>query len=488
MSLPSVLLNELDGQLGVLPSGRKALAIAGYATGTGIALNTPVGFSRTTDVLSALVRGPLVHAACYAIKNYGVPVTLVRTGGTTAATQETIDITGVLGSSVVTYGADTTADDDYDLYFKVVNGGTIGTPGITFQYSLTGGRNLSPVTALLSANTFVFPNSGGVGFAFAAGTLLAGDVVRGRTHAPKPSSGEVGAALDALRLTSIQWDIVEPAFDIDGTLFDAIETSFGSGNMKRKMWAGSARCPTNAETEATYKTALDAIFAAKATTRGMLCAGAADITSGADFGAYRRPIVHAVAARLANVTEEIDLADINLGTLPGVSIRDTNGNPYHHDELANPGLDDSRFCVLRTHDDAQGVYVNNPRLLSTTGSDFEFAQHRRIMNLFREVLDRYFLRRLSRPIVVSRKTGKILESEAAAIDAECNALCDAVLMAKPKASDGGINGKFVRVSRNDNLLSTKKLTGQGAIVPLAYPKTIELDIGFRNPALQIVQV
>lgn len=486
MSLPAVILNELDGQLGVLPDGQRALALAGVATAG--PLNTPIGFSRTTDVISTFTRGPLVHAACYHIKTYGTPITIVRTGQTTAATVETIDVTGVTGTSVVTYGGDTTAEDDFDLWFKVVNGGTIGTAGITFQYSYDGGFNYSPVTALGTANSFVFPNSGGISFAFAAGTLVAGDLVKGRTHAPKPNSSEVGAALDSLRLTTIQWDIAELAFDIDGTLFDAIEVGFGSGKMKRAMWVASARCPTNGETEAAYKTALDGIFGVKATTRGVVCAGAADITSGADSLKYRRPIVHAIAAKLANVTEEIDIAAIDVGNLPGVSIRDANGNVRHHDESANPGLDDSRFCVLRTHDDAQGVFTNNPRLFSAAGSDFEFAQHRRVMNLFRETVNRYFTRRLSKPIIVSKKTGKILESEAAAMDAEANALCDSVLMAKPKMSGGGLNGRFVRVSRNDILLSTKKLTGQAAGVPLAYPKAIEFDIGFRNPALQIVQV
>jgi hypothetical protein len=66
-------------------------------------------------------------------------------------------------------------------------------------------------------------------------------------------------------------------------------------------------------------------------------------------------------------------------------------------------------------------------------------------------------------------------------------------MAKPMASGGGFSagngrpgGDFIRVLRTDNILSTKTITVQGAIVPLAYPKVINFDIGFRNPALQVV--
>jgi hypothetical protein len=58
-----------------------------------------------------------------------------------------------------------------------------------------------------------------------------------------------------------------------------------------------------------------------------------------------------------------------------------------------------------------------------------------------------------------------------------------VLLQKPKAS-----ASLVTISRTDNLLSTKTLTVQATVTPLAYPKLINLNIGFRNPALQTVAV
>src|SRR5690242_4339847 len=155
MSVPSVTLNELDGQLGVLPAGTRMLALFGPAASG--PLNLPAAFGRTTDVISNYTAGAMVHAACYTIENYGIPVVLCRTGETTIATEATIDTTGVLGTSVVTYDTDTQANDDYDLWFKVINGGTIGVAGITFQWSLDGGRTPSAVTALGTSTTFVFP-------------------------------------------------------------------------------------------------------------------------------------------------------------------------------------------------------------------------------------------------------------------------------------------------------------------------------------------
>ena len=57
-----------------------------------------------------------------------------------------------------------------------------------------------------------------------------------------------------------------------------------------------------------------------------------------------------------------------------------------------------------------------------------------------------------------------------------------VLRTKTKASDVDFE-----LSRTDNLLSTKTLTGQARITPLAYPKQINVDIGFFNPALQVLK-
>jgi hypothetical protein len=58
-----------------------------------------------------------------------------------------------------------------------------------------------------------------------------------------------------------------------------------------------------------------------------------------------------------------------------------------------------------------------------------------------------------------------------------------VLLAKPKASAV----QFL-LSRYDNLLATKTVTGDARIVPLAYPEFVTLTVGFYNPALQVQAV
>lgn len=254
-----------------------------------------------------------------------------------------------------------------------------------------------------------------------------------------------------------------------------------TGHGKYHAWIGNARIPNESESEATYLGALSTALGAKETKHGALCAGAVKLVSSVSGRQYRRPLSFSYACREASSSEEVNNAAPNLGALIGVSIRDRNGNADEHDESLNPGLDDARFVTARTIDGYQGVYINRPRLFSNPSSDFQLLPHRRVLNLAHDALRVYFTRRLNQPIIVSRATGFILEADALEIEHGALAVLRSVLLAKPKASDVQF-----RLSRTDNLLSTKTLTGEGRVIPLAYPEFIALDVGFYNPAL-IVQ-
>ena len=485
MSQPAVQITELDGAVGILPETQgRILAIVGPSSSG--PTDTPATFARKSDVVANYERGPLVEAAAYALEKYGRPVCLVRTGQSVAGSYPAAAAHGgtVTGTSTVTVdNGGTEPDDDYECYFIVITGGTIGTAGITFQWSLDGGRTLSPVTALGTANSFVFPDSGGIGIDFAAGTLVAGDLVTFRADAPNWNASEIGDALDALFASNINWEICQIVGPIDGTTFDTIDPKFTGAiaNGKFRSWVGHARMPNLAETEAAYLTALDGIFSAKATVHGELCAGAAKTSSGVSGRSYRRPPSFAIAPLQQVRSEEKNIAEINGNALPGLSIRDSNGNADEHDESINPGLDDSRFTVLRTWVGYAGVYVNRSRIFSAAGSDFFLHTHRRVLNLAHAALRAYFTRRLSKPVLVDATTGFILEEEAREIEAAATAALKAVLSGGPKAS-----GWSVTISRTDNLLSTKTLTGDARVIPLAYPEFINIELGFINPALQVV--
>jgi hypothetical protein len=397
-----------------------------------------------------------------------------------SAGELTVDRTG---TSVPTVDNATEPDDDYEVYVEFVKGGTRGTSGITYKWSLDDGRTLSAETALGTDTSITIPDSGGVKVNLGAGTIVAGDNLAFPTVAPQWNNTELGAAIDALGNSSVNWDGLQVVGPIDPDAFDLVDSKISglAAKGKRHWWIGNTRLPVGAESEATYLSSLSAAFASKATVYGDLCAGACELISAASGRKYRRPISFPVGRLEQSLSEQVNSANVNVGLLSGVSIYDENGNPKHHDEAINPGLDDARFTVLRTHSNRQGVYVNLPRLFSAAGSDFELLTYRRVMNLAEDALDAYFLQRLNSDILVDANTGFILESEALEIEAGATAALAAVLNTTPRKASGWT----VVLSRHDNILSTKELTGEARIVPLAYPNKIGITIGLLNPALQV---
>lgn len=483
MTSPAVRITELDGALGVLPpTNGRLLAIVGPSSAGPIAM--PVTLARTKDVVTNFGTGPLVEAGAHYIERYGRPVVLVRTEATTPGAVGTLDVSGVTGTSVVTVAAGAAPIDDFEAYVQIVKGGTLGTDQLTYQWSLDGGRTLSIVTALGIATKITLPadQAGTLEFELAAGTLAANSRWSLTTTAPTWQAADLQAALDALSNWAGNWELLQVVGPVDGDAFDVIDTKLASMAARGQYhaWIGNVRIPDAEETEAEYLADLSTEFASKASVLGALCAGACKLTSSVSGRKYRRPISIPYAAREAFVSEEVNTADVNLGTLQAVAIRDSNGNPDEHDELIFPGLDDARFVTLRTWEGLQGVYVNRPRIISAEGSDFQLVPHRRVINLAELGLRLYFIRRLNKPILVDPTTGFILEREALEIESGALGVMRSLLLAKPKASAV----QFV-LSRTDNVLSTKTLTGDARIVPLAYPEWIDVTIGWFNPALQV---
>ena len=492
MTSPAVEFTESDGALGALPAGARYMVVLGVANGGTVA--APAAYGRDTDIITTFGAGKqcgAVESAALKIARSGKPVIFLRAAVATPGSCSAVTKTGT-GTSVIT--VDATFDeptDDADVLVVWLKGATAGVAGAEYQYSIDEGKNFLPKKALGTSMVLSIPELN-IEFDIGAGTIVAGDTWAVRCNAPAFDATSLSAALDALALSNLPWETVEIVGALDATTFDVVETKITAMRAKGKEvdWIGHTRMPNAGESESAYKTALDTIFSAKATTQGSLYSGDCGSTSAISGRKFRRPPSFDAAAFEYTLSEEQDSANPDLGPLKGVSLRDPKGNLLHHDEFASPGLDDSRFATLRTWDEFQGVYINRPRLFSAAGSDFEIRPHRRVMNLAKRALRIYFARRTSKEIRVDSVTGFILETDAAEIEKGANAILRDELMNKPKASGGGYdNGrKFFQLGRTDNLLSSKRMTGRVRIVPLAYPEFISIDWGFLNPALRVVAV
>jgi len=471
MATPKLTYSEQDGKLGIIPPefGRP-LAIVGQAEKGS---TDPQAFGRAADISAEYGSGRLPAAAIYAAEKYGVIPLCVRTGTTTAGSVGTLVSSLLGGTSVPTLQTGTVALDDHEVKILFANGGTIGTAGITYQVSLDDGRNYGAVTDLGTA-VFLQLYSGGPRINFAAGTIVAGATLSWRCTAPQANSAELQTALDALKASAQDWEIVYVTGDIDATLFDTIDAAVAG--MREKTWIGGVRVPNVGETRAAYLTAISGIVSSKASSRCGLCYGGIEVASQGRNSL--RSLAFAYAALEASLTAEQNAADPTLGPMLGVSIKDKNGNAKHHDEDLFPGADALRLVTARTWADTQGVYINRPLLLSATGSDYDIMPKRRVMNVARRVVRPVLTQRLNRPLRVSRKTGYLLREDADEIESTVNAALSAGLLGKPLAS----SARAV-INRTDNILATKQFQISVRVIPLAYPEEIKVDFAFENPVI-----
>jgi hypothetical protein len=473
--LPIVQITKTDGNTGVVRPGADGIcAVIGPATaGT---QDQAASFGKSKALVDGLGGGLLVESAAWMMQFTQKPVVAVRSAASVAAVLSAVAHTGA-GTSVVS--ASGTPIDDYSVIFKVVAGGTIGVAGATYKFSLDGGKTYTAVRALGTANSLVLLTptgaSTGITLAFAAGTLLADQVETLTATAARLNNADLVAALEALRVSSLRFEHVHVIGPLDATMFATLDAwrLARDGEGRYYTASGNTRFRTlGSETEAQFKTALDGIYGALASTGLVLGADAFDCSSPLSGLTLPRDAALAIVTRGMSIARGVDCAEVRIGPLSGVGIKDERGGPYWHDESIYPGLDDSRFSVFRTFDQLPGTYVCNPNLFSTPGSDYVYWQHMRVMNRACEITKELLTQRLSAGV---RKddANHILEVDAKELDELVSATLKSEL-------DGQVTDTGFLLSRDDDLGSNGPNTLNGAVwvKSLAYAKKFGIEAKF----------
>ncbi len=477
---PSISTSVLDGQLGVLPpAGVSAIAIiAPAASGTTGAV---VPCTKSSAVVSAFTAGPLVDAACIAIESFGLTVLAVKCAATTVGAI-TLDVTGKTGTSVVTATNGVLPNGNADVVVVFDNGGTIGTGGILYRYSVDGGLHYSVQQALGTANTILLPKN--IGFSFAAGTIVTGDVVVALAVQPKAQAGDLSAPLLSLKNSNQDFEIIYLGSPVDvtvGAALDAGVVALEGVGRRDVEWIAGWRDRNAGETDAQYLTAFTTFRGTYSTVRGSIVAGDARVASRVPGESWAHVHVPAevIAAKIASVKRHIDVAQIYSpgGALPGVTLVNANGNPDGYDERLSPGLNDQKAIVCKTWPKYSGTYVTNPWVFSANGSDFRYIQHTRVFNYALDLTAQLLIPLLSKELELDPKTGFLLPAEATNIENTVTTQLRSILRAEPMVSDIAIS-----VSRTDNILATETLTVTLAMLPLGYTKQIVLTASLVNPA------
>lgn len=467
--IPSVDITKTDGNVGNTRPGVDGViaVIAPCEKGT---LNQPGGYARPDLALTDYGYGVLSEAAAYVMPVAGNPMVLLRGSPSTAASYGTVAHSGA-GTSVVTTGAAAPLDD-FDVVIKIITGGTIGVAGIELQYSLDGGKTYSATQALGTANNYTIPNTG-VQVQFAAGTVLAGQTETFSTKGPRLTNADLVTSLEALRTADLAWEgVVVLGADADATMLSTLDVWLQAREAEGRFRFGVLNAvPRDAltQTEAQYATAMQTAWGSASSIRCSVGADQCALTSQVRGINMRRPVSLPFVARCMRIDISESPAYVARGPLEGVSISDDRGNPKYHNEALYPGLDDKRLVTLRTHNNQQGVYVNQPLVLSPSGSDWVFLQHVRVVNKACEMVHQMLTTELNKGIQTGKPQtdGKIfiLEADAAGIEARINAKLAAEFVEKKRVTDM----RFI-LSRTDDLSGTGPVTvtSQLQTSPLRY--------------------
>jgi hypothetical protein len=421
--------------------------------------------------------GPGVQAAAFAMQASGAPVLFIRVPSTTPGASSAVQHSGAGTSVVTTTGA---PYDTYSVILKFLTGGTIGVAGITFQYSLDGGVNWSEVISLGTANSYLIPNTN-MTAAFAAGTILANQLESWEATEPLWAIADVQTAIGKLKAGVNTFRFVHVVGKATAANVTTIQTEM-DGCATQFRYTGalcSARDFAAADlTEAAWITAITTEFAATSAKRVGVTAGHYLTVSPLDGWMYRRPLSFALAARLVSKAIHIDAGRVKDGALAGITYSLTDGKVYH-DERNTPGLDTARFATARTLIGRQGLFITNPMIMAPSGSDFVWWQYRSVMDKACTTARDVLLNFLSSEVRLNSQ-GFILEKDAQDIESRLRSAFRDTLV-----SPGSVSSVTANVSRVDNIISTKTINVTIRIVPLGYLKTIEVNIGFSNPALAI---
>lgn len=185
----------IDDTAGAFAGGTGYCVVMGCAQSGAVA--TPLVFASAKSLIDTHGYSPAVDYAALHIQTTKKPVIFVRLTTATVGVVGRQNSSGVTGTSVISIAAGAAGYlEETDSTITVVNGGTIGVTGITFNYSADGGRT-EKLIRLGTASSYTVPYLGIV-ISFAAGTLIAGDVYSFTTTAPMWDSAGLAAARTAL--------------------------------------------------------------------------------------------------------------------------------------------------------------------------------------------------------------------------------------------------------------------------------------------------
>lgn len=466
MALPEVTGEVVDGALGLAPTN-----IDGIHVKLGVSsLGTPnelYSFTRPTDVVATLGKGPLPEALCHHLQMVGGPVYAMPLTAGTAGSNSSVTASG--GGPTVTLTG--TPIDRFDGIVKMIAGGAVGTA--TFQYSLDGGDTWSPT--ITTAATYLIPDSG-ITLNFAAGTYVANETYSWTSTAPYFTTTNLNTGFTALLAKPDEWSFAHvvghgTAASDTAAMAAAVQTQMAAAATNFRYVAAIIEAAD--DTDGNLTTA----FAAVSAPLVNVCAGFVEAISSISGRIYKRHSAWNVAARASKVAARArvgiatNLGRAREGALPGIS-------KLIRDEYATQTLDAQRFTTLRSIIGKQGAYITRGRMMAPAGSDYSFWHDRMVINKACRFVRAGLLDELNEDVRLNAN-GTILELDAVRIESTINRSLEANMV-----NAGNCSRVTVTVDRAQNIASTGRLIVDVRLRRLGYLEDIRWQLGFENVAAQ----
>lgn len=398
--LLSISVAEARGALAVSADlDRLAVVLGTSSLGTGLspfylsgdAARAGVGYGDGPDTLCQIIEQRQDSGSS---KKY--PAAFYTVEDDTVGSFGTIDVTGKTGTSAVTVDVGSEPVGTFDFYMVVVTGAVIGVSGGTFRWSVDGGHTLSNITALGTANTYTFPNTG-LTLDFGVGDLDTGDVIKVATKAPAPSTTDVAAAFVALAAASIDFSLIVCEFPANAAMLAVISTGLTvlQGAGKQVTALCRSRIPNAGETDAAWNTAVAAETAAFNDSRIHRRATYCLLTDAMTTRQYLRSDLAQFAADAVRVGRFGWPCCPNDRPTPNVTLADSTGATVGHDEgprgastgLSNETLGNREGCQQRLPDPTrrEAVFNTVPWVFYASDERIRNLMTRRLCNAIKRV-------------------------------------------------------------------------------------------------------
>lgn len=468
--LPDVYTTIQDGGLGILPpSTDGAHALIGVASSG--PQNAVVSITRLEDALATFGSGPLVESIGVKLALGARPVYAVRgaasTAGTTTAGTVTKD-----GTSTGTIAFAGAAQDSADGIVKIVRGGVL--TAATFIFSLDGGNSWSAEKAVGAGGV---QNLGlGVTATFAVGAapgFVPGDTFAFAATAPAMTTVDLSAAIDAVLADPREWEALHVTGGVSAAQAAAVAQKLTTAESNYRYGHAVLEVAPAAvgQTVAAWSSALMTDFAAYASKRVSVVASFGDVVSPVTGRVQRRNLGSHYAAWLLTDRVSASPGRVERGAVPGIVA-------LGHDERVSPGLDAFGFVTFRSYIGLKGAYVTNGRTFAGVTSDYQYVEQRRVMDKACRLVRIAGLRFEQENLRIT-PDGTIDERDVQAVE---------LYLANPleqMVNEGELSLGAVTIDPTQNVLSSSFLSAKVRMVPLGVVRWLELDIGFRNPKLEV---